>query len=150
MALAAAGDESAWDEWEELTEAERWEREAQAEVAAAELVEARQLRAELQQLEGLIGKAEAIVRHGQQEKLAELKKACDLWVGQRGQQLIIFTEFKDTLDHLLGCLAQWGYTTTQIHGGMPVKARRQAEKLFWDGVAQVLVATEAAGEGINL
>ncbi len=149
-APAAAGDESAWDEWEELTEAERWEREAQAEVAAAELVETRQLRAELQQLEGLIGKAGAIAQHGQQEKIVELKKACDLWVGERGQQLIIFTEFKDTLDHLLGCLAQWGYTTTQIHGGMPVKARRQAEKTFWDGAAQVLVATEAAGEGINL
>jgi len=154
---AATGDEAAWDEWEELAEAERWEREAQAEVAAAELVEARQLRAELQQLEGLIGRAEAIARHGQQEKIAELKKACDLWVGQRGQskipgrgQLIIFTEFKDTLDHLLGCLAAWGYTTTQIHGGMPVKARRQAEKTFWDGKAQVLVVTEAAGEGINL
>ncbi len=149
-APAAPGDESPWDEWEELTEAERWEREAQAEVAAAELVEARQLRAELQQLEGLIGKAEAIVRHGQQEKIVELKKACDLWVGERGQQLIIFTEFKDTLDHLLNCLAQWGYTTTQIHGGMQVKARRQAEKQFWDGKARVLVATEAAGEGINL
>lgn len=149
-APATAGDEGAWEEWEELAEAERWEREAQAEVAAGELVEARQLRAELQHLEGLIGKAEAIVRHGQQEKIAELKKACDLWVGQRGQQLIIFTEFKDTLDHLLECLAAWGYTATQIHGEMPVKARRQAEKTFWDGVAQVLVATEAAGEGINL
>ena len=33
---------------------------------------------------------------------------------------------------------------------MPIKPRRQAEKTFWDGKAQELVATEAAGEGIDL
>ena len=47
-------------------------------------------------------------------------------------------------------LAEWGYTTTQIHGGMAMKERRQAERDFWDGKVQVLAATEAAGEGINL
>ncbi|MBN2007171.1 MAG: DUF3883 domain-containing protein [Anaerolineae bacterium] len=64
--------------------------------------------------------------------------------------MIIFTEFKDTLDTLVTCLEAWGYTTTQIHGGMAQKERRKAEHTFWDGAAQILVATEAAGEGINL
>jgi superfamily II DNA or RNA helicase len=149
-ATAQGQEDGDWTEWEELNEQERWEREAQAEAEAAALVDPRQLQAELRQLDDLIARAEQITRARQQEKLRELRRACDLWVGQRGQQLIIFTEFKDTLDHLAGCLDQWGYTTTQIHGRMPVKERRRAEKVFWKGEAQILVATEAAGEGINL
>ena len=139
-----------WEALEELDEHERWRREAQAEADVASLVDPRQLQKELDTLSGLIAKADNIVKSGQQAKLHELRDACDLWMRQRSQQLIIFTEFKDTLDYLLGCLAQWGYTTTTIHGGMNVKERRVAEKTFWDGKAQVLVATEAAGEGINL
>jgi superfamily II DNA or RNA helicase len=136
-------EEDNWVEWEELTEQERWQREDQAEAEAAVLVD-------VQQLNALIARADAVIRQEQQEKISELRKACDLWVGQRGEQLIVFTEFKDTLDYLLGCLAEWGYTTTQIHGGMEERARRRAEKDFWQGKAQVLVATEAGGEGINL
>ena len=150
LAVARSPDESDWADWEDLTEQERWEREAQAEAEAAELTDRRQLRAELRRLDTLIERAGAVIQQGQQEKISELRKACDLWVGERGEQLIIFTEFKDTLDYLLDCLSEWDYTTTQIHGGMPVKERRRAERAFWDGEAQVLVATEAAGEGINL
>jgi hypothetical protein len=71
-----------------------------------------------------------------------LQAACDIWVGQQGEQLIVFTEFKDTLDTLVERLGERGYTTTQIHGGMDVKERRRAEQDFWDGKAQVLVATD--------
>ena len=80
-------------------------------------------------------------------------------------KLLVFTEHKDTLDYLagdgkdgrpLGKLREWGLTLTQIHGGMKIgdrdtpgiahlrRARVSRES------AQVLVATEAAGEGINL
>ena len=73
-------------------------------------------------------------------------------------------EHKDTLDFLagdgkdgrpLGRLRQWGLTVTQIHGGMKIGDRDSpgtriyAEREFRE-TAQVLVATEAAGEGINL
>jgi len=149
-AVSPGRDDSDWAEWEDLTEQERWEREAQAEAEAADLTERRQLRTELRRLDALIERTETVIQQEQQEKISQLRKACDLWVGERGEQLIIFTEFKDTLDHLLRCLGEWGYTTTQIHGGMPVKERRRAEKAFWSGEARVLVATEAAGEGINL
>ena len=79
-------------------------------------------------------------------------------------KLLIFTEHKDTLDYLvgdgedgrpLGKLISWGLATTQIHGGMKVGDRNtpgtriHAERAFREE-AQVLVATEAAGEGINL
>jgi SNF2 family DNA or RNA helicase len=78
-------------------------------------------------------------------------------------KLLIFTEHKDTLDYLagdgkdgrpLGKLREWGLKTTQIHGGMKIGDRDSpgtrifAEREFRD--VQILVATEAAGEGINL
>jgi len=144
------GEDGDWARWEDLAEHDRWEREARAEAEAAALVTRRGARAEIHQLDALIGKADALVRQGNQEKLSALQAACDIWVGQQGEQLIVFTEFKDTLDTLVERLGEWGYTTTQIHGGMDVKERRRAEQDFWDGKVQVLVATEAAGEGINL
>lgn len=70
-------------------------------------------------------------------------------------KLLIFTEHKDTLDYLVGKLEGWGLTVTQIHGGMKIGdrdtpgTRIYAERAFRES-AQVLVATEAAGEGINL
>jgi hypothetical protein len=78
--------------------------------------------------------------------------------------LLLFTEHKDTLDYLagdgkdnrpLGKLREWGLSVTQIHGGMKIgdrdtpHTRIYAEREFKEQ-AQVLVATEAAGEGINL
>src|SRR5436309_7946564 len=70
-------------------------------------------------------------------------------------KLLIFTEHKDTLDYLLEKLQEWGLTVTQIHGGMKIGdrdtpgSRIYAERDFREA-AQLLVATEAAGEGINL
>lgn len=79
-------------------------------------------------------------------------------------KLLIFTEHKDTLDFLagdgknerpLGKLKEWGLSVTQIHGGMKVgdrntpNSRIYAEREFKES-CQILVATEAAGEGINL
>ena len=79
-------------------------------------------------------------------------------------KLLIFTEHKDTLDYLagdgkegrpLGKLHEWGLSLTKIHGGMKIGdrdtpgSRIYAEREFRES-AQVLVATEAAGEGINL
>ena len=72
------------------------------------------------------------------------------------QRLLIFTEFKDTLDYLVKKLREWGFTVGTIHGGMNIGSRDDAgtrlhaEQQFREGATQVLVATEAAGEGINL
>ena len=66
-----------------------------------------------------------------------------------GEKLLVFTEFKDTLDFLRTLFAGWGYTITQIDGSMAQDRRRDAEAAF-AGECQIMVATEAAGEGINL
>ncbi len=72
------------------------------------------------------------------------------------ERLLIFTEFKDTLDYLVENLRKWGFTVGLIHGGMQIGSSEESgsrlfvEQQFRDGAIQVLVATEAAGEGINL
>ncbi len=146
---AGVGDAD-WAAWEDLSESERWQREAQAEATVTALFNRKTAQAELRALEGMIEQAATLARDERQAKLQALREACTLWVGEQHEQMLVFTEFKDTLDYLVERLTAWGYTTAQIHGGMALKERRQAERDFWDGTAQVLVATEAAGEGINL
>ncbi len=73
--------------------------------------------------------------------------------GQR-HKLVIFTEHRDTLNYLAGrirtMLGQPEAVVT-IHGAMNREERAKAQHTFTnDPTAQVLVATDAAGEGINL
>ncbi|HEY7533352.1 MAG TPA: helicase-related protein, partial [Nitrospiraceae bacterium] len=71
-------------------------------------------------------------------------------ISGRDERLLIFTEHKDTLDFLLGKLTNLGFTCCTIHGGMPLPQRIDAEREFFEHKPSVMVATEAAGEGINL
>jgi hypothetical protein len=63
--------------------------------------------------------------------------------------LLIFTEHRDSLNHLRHNLEKWGYSVTEIHGGMNPHQRKHAQEEFRT-TKQICVATEAAGEGINL
>ena len=65
------------------------------------------------------------------------------------EKLVIFTEHKDTLDYLEGRLVNNGYKVATIHGGKSVEERRSAQSDFAKE-AKILIATDAAGEGINL
>jgi hypothetical protein len=92
-----------------------------------------------------------------ESKLVKLKEVIDheQIFADKKMKLLIFTEHKDTLDYLVGKLTEWGLSVTQIHGGMKIgdrdtpQTRIYAEREFRED-AQILVATEAAGEGINL
>ena len=66
-----------------------------------------------------------------------------------GEKILIFTESRDTLEHLQKNSVEWGYTVTVIHGGLRLEERIEAESEFKNRT-QILIATEAAGEGINL
>ena len=70
------------------------------------------------------------------------------------RKLIIFTEHRDTLNYLqdrIGSLIGKPESVVIIHGGMGREERKKAESLFTqDKDTEVLVATDAAGEGINL
>ena len=70
------------------------------------------------------------------------------------QKLVIFTEHRDTLNYLaerIATLLGRAQAVVTIHGGMGRGERRRAQEAFLhDPEVQVLVATDAAGEGINL
>ncbi len=115
--------------------------------------ELEQLRAEISALRELVEQARRVRENANDSKLAALKKCLndaqfqDLKDG-RGK-LLIFTEHRDTLGYVRGHLERWGFSTCEIHGGMNPHERKRTQEVFRTS-AQVCVATEAAGEGINL
>jgi SNF2 family DNA or RNA helicase len=84
-------------------------------------------------------------------KFNELLKVLDSSdvIRSERERLLIFTEHKDTLDNLAERLRRRGYSVVTIHGGMNVDERKQAQIEF-KRHAKIMVATDAAGEGINL
>lgn len=142
--------------WEELLvledeeERERWKVEFEMEGYTVSRSR-KQIEAELRTIEELIRKAEEIIAEERETKLKKLKITLDEIKRKHGERekILIFTEFKDTLEYLVDKLQEWGYSVTYIHGEMSMDERRQREKDFREW-AQVMVATEAAGEGINL
>src|SRR6266516_4115651 len=70
------------------------------------------------------------------------------------RKLVIFTEHRDTLHYLterIRTMLGLEEAVVTIHGGMGREERRKAQEDFTqDKSVQVLVATDAAGEGINL
>jgi SNF2 family DNA or RNA helicase len=70
------------------------------------------------------------------------------------QKLVIFTEHRDTLNYLQGrisTLLGHEQAVVTIHGGLGREERMKGQEAFkHDPNVQVLVATDAAGEGINL
>ncbi|HEV2070244.1 MAG TPA: helicase-related protein [Acidimicrobiales bacterium] len=70
------------------------------------------------------------------------------------RKLIVFSEHRDTLNYLvdkLRLLLGRDEAVVTIHGGLPREERRKVQEAFvQDKDVLVLVATDAAGEGINL
>ena len=112
-----------------------------------------QLRAEIAALKDLVEQARKVREAAADSKLKALKEClaratfAELKDG-RGK-LLLFTEHRDTLNYVKEHLTRWGYTTGEIHGGMNPHERKGAQEAFRTK-AQICVATEAAGEGINL
>jgi len=145
---------------DELDEMEDKDRERLEEVLEAISLagNAEQVRAEIQELRRLGGDALTVEESGSEAKLTKLNEVLKShgFFDDPEKRLLIFTEFKDTLDYLLARLKSWGFRVGCIHGGMAPGSRDEsgtrlhAEQQFREGEIQVLVATEAAGEGINL
>jgi superfamily II DNA or RNA helicase len=152
------------DDFDELTEEEQQRIIGQLEGEVLSIDPA-VLREEIGRLTRLIDQAHILEGRDLQSKLTKLRavlKEQGLF-SDPNLRLLVFTEHKDTLDYLagdgrdgrpLGKLREWGLTLTQIHGGMKIGdrdtpgSRIGAEREFKES-AQVLVATEAAGEGIT-
>ncbi len=147
------------EELEEMDEVKREELEQIIE-AVTLANNAADVQEEIAELRRFAALAQAIEDSHAEAKLSKLKALLQ----QQGffdhpqKRLLIFTEFKDTLLYLVERLTEWGFRVGTIHGGMQIgnssdpepNSRLFAEREFWSGNIQILVATEAAGEGINL
>ena len=113
------------------------------------------LEKEQRQVDWLLDMARRVYALGEESKFEKLR---DILRDPRYQRekLIIFTEHRDTLYFLAHRLEGMGYTgqIAQIHGGMSYQEREEQVAAFRrpldEGGARYLVATDAAGEGINL
>ena len=113
---------------------------------------------EIAELKQLAEQAQQVMNSGAESKLSRLRTLLkdEGFYANPSQRLLIFTEFKDTLDYLVECLKKEGFKVGVIHGGMKPGdrdapgTRIYSEQQFKEGAIQILVATEAAGEGINL
>jgi SNF2 family DNA or RNA helicase len=137
-----------------------------------------ELKLEIVTLERLEGLAAAVRRSGQDTKWRELSSLLSQLFGATPlahdlpgvpatesraiappvpsptQKLVLFTEHRDTLNYLesrITTLLGRTDAVVMIHGGMGREERLKAQESFkHDPNVQVLLATDAAGEGINL
>ena len=173
-------DSEAFADLEDAPEIERQAAEAELlsrATAARTIPELRQETAALQRLERL---AAGVLRSGNDAKwqeLADVFRQVFTSSGLRGrvmesaklpygagevpphtpsttQKLVIFTEHRDTLDYLqtrIATLLGRPGSLVVVHGSMGRQERLKAQETFrHDPETQVLLATDAAGEGINL
>ena len=176
ISLTSTLDDDDLDDLEDGTELEMEQTEAKVldQATAAQTVE--ELRKEITRLADLEKLAAEIRRSAEDTKWVQLAQVFDLTLrssdplahekdevygggnipppkGSRHQKLVVFTEHRDTLNYLqqrIGTLL--GPSAVQvIHGGVGREDRLKAqEKFLYDPDVRVLLATDAAGEGINL
>ena len=103
----------------------------------------------------LLDKARKLYNAGEESKFERLRDVLQN-PEYADQKFIIFTEHRDTANFLVRRLEKLGFTgqVSLIHGGMPYRERERQVEFFrkpstGEG-ANYLVATDAAGEGINL
>lgn len=110
-----------------------------------------EIQSETEEVKRLFLMADALYKGSQEEqKFIKLREMLTSENVIDGEKLVLFTEHKDTLLYLEERLKNNGYTVVTIHGGKSVDERRQAQWDFAKPETQILLATDAAGEGINL
>ena len=139
------------------TELESAEEQVVDQASAARTIA--ELQAEIEDLRRLEGLAERVRQSGQDKKWDELSSLlqnnAEMFdaAGHR-RKLVLFTEHRDTLAYLtekIRALLGRQEVVVIIHGGLGREERRKAQQQFTqDKDIQILVATDAAGEGINL
>lgn len=141
------------EEDRELLEDSEAVNSATAASSGQELVE------EVEKLKALVSSADKVISEESDSKWLELKsilESKELSGGEEGsyEKLIVFTEHRDTLNYLRSRIeATLGskFKVVTIHGGHSREERRRSQAEFTNNpMAPILVATDAAGEGINL
>lgn len=155
----AGAPEDIWDSADSLSpdDYENFEEAVVDQATAAQTIQ--ELEAEIIILESLEEQARQAVHSGQDRKWDELSKLLQNTPEMRdteGRQrkLIIFSEHRDTLTYLavkIRGIVGREEAVVAIHGGVKREDRRKVQELFRnDPAVRVLIATDAAGEGVNL
>lgn len=124
--------------------------------AAATLTELEAEVSTLKDLEKIAARVRASRSDTKWQQLSDLLSESPEMVDERGarRKLIIFTEHRDTLNYLVDRLRTYlgsERAVVAIHGGLARPFRREVQLAFTqDKDVTILVATDAAGEGINL
>lgn len=138
------------EDLDDLAEADRWKFEDEVVERLTMAENMAELEAEIEELDRLVRLAKHTEKNVSETKFEELRSVISEHLSGRAVRLLVFTEHKDTLDFLVGRLTNLGFHCCTIHGGMSLEKRIDAEREFFERRPSVLVATEAAGEGINL
>lgn len=126
--------------------------EDNAEVSKNAELNSKYLEMEIEQLEKCVDLARksAIGRNDAKfKKLIEIIDEVRIRENEIKLKIIIFTEFVETQSYLNKCLKNLGYETAIINGNLSNEEKTQQKKLFKEK-AQILISTDAGGEGINL
>ena len=140
------------DDARDAGDGERHEDYEEALLGAVAAVTIEELQHEIDALADLAGRARRLVASGRESKFEALREVLED-PRHAGEKWLVFTEHRDTADYLVRRLEGFGYSghTAQIHGGLPWPAREiEVERFRRPDGARFLVATDAAGEGINL
>jgi superfamily II DNA or RNA helicase len=87
--------------------------------------------------------AAAAVAAGGETKLAAIGRL----IRRVAEPVIVFTEYRDTLAHVARSIQE---PVAVLHGGLQRHERTAVLRAFTDGRRRILLATDAAGEGLNL
>ncbi|MDB9312536.1 helicase-related protein [Spirulina sp. CS-785/01] len=147
------------DDFEDYSSQERetTEEEIVDQASAARTIA--ELQTEIAQLNSLETLAQQVKHSGKDRKWEELSQLLQnqnemFAAGGYRRKLVIFTEHRDTLNYLtqrISTLLGRPEAVVTIHGAMGREERKKAEEAFKQDISvDVLIATDAAGEGINL
>ena len=150
--------EDIWESADALSpdDYENFEETVVDQATAAQTIQ--ELEAEITILADLEEQARQLVHSGQDRKWDELSSLLQSPTMRedsgRQRKIIIFTEHRDTLNYLgvkISGLIGNEDAVAMIHGGVKREDRRKVQELFRnDPATRVLLATDAAGEGVNL
>ncbi len=152
-------DENTWeDSYDEAPQDEREDLEGQLVDNATAAATIEELEKEIVRLKELEELARGVVRSGEDAKWNQLNSILDdsLMIDENGnrRKLVIFSEFKDTLAYLVRRVRNRlgrDEAVVEIHGSVTREERRRVVHGFMnDPEVLVLIANDAAGEGVNL
>lgn len=150
------------DMWDETDEDQQGQLELDFDQVADSVTGAHtreELAGEIHWLDRLVEQAAAVRASGLDTKWSQLsdilhEKVLNAGTSELPHKMIVFTEHRDTLEYLkdrIVTLLGRPEAVETIHGGMNRAERKRVQERFVNNpVSRILIATDAAGEGLNL